>query len=653
MTPMTATEHRDRAVVDADIVCFDVFDTLLDRTFLRPTDVFTLTRHRVNTGGKFWLDAGWTDARIAAEAACYIAPSVGPDITIDDIYDRLAKALHMTDAMRAAVQEAEVATELSVLSATSRGRRLYDLAHEAGRRIFIISDMYLPPESIADALGAAGYAGWERLVVSGYDKVAKHNGTAFRLIRAEFPDAQIVHIGDNAFSDVEMPRRAGFDAFHLPAGADLFDGERSALPVEAIGRIAANERHTHLEFGWSLIGGLSARAADRDAHEPASDLGYAVLGPMLVGFSQWLHANARTHGVERLAFLAREGRLLQQAYNELFGDDAIPSDYVYASRRMINLAGIRSPIRPSELDFLVATGVPIRVSDYVTRFLRDLSPDHIETAARSVGLRSSSMVGPDESARMRQVFRALEPDIVDAAARERKPVIAYLESVGLHLPTTAVVDIGWQGSIQASLRRLVNPELEGFYFGIHPTDKTIDAPWLHGYVDGRVDAAREWHRECILPGIEVLELLFGNYDDPSAATVVATDEGFEPVFTDERMRREDADVVRVAQAGALRFVRDYSAAAAAMPPGVSQLSLDVALAFLGELVLHPTAQQARLLGGLMHDNSLGITSSPLGLPRHGRRYYRLHRMAYEHELNRAWWKAGFRKNVETGHLSRG
>ena len=49
----------------------------------------------------------------------------------------------MTDAMRAAVQQAEIATELSVLSATSRGRRLYELAREAGRRIFIISDMYL------------------------------------------------------------------------------------------------------------------------------------------------------------------------------------------------------------------------------------------------------------------------------------------------------------------------------------------------------------------------------------------------------------------------------------------------------------------------------------------------------------------------------
>ena len=227
---MNTAEHRDQAVVDADIVCFDVFDTLLDRTFLRATDVFTLTRHRVNTGGEFWLDAGWTDARIAAEAACYCAPSIGPDITIDDIYDRLAQTLHMTDAMRAAVQQAEIATELSVLSATSRGRRLYELAREAGRRIFIISDMYLPPRR-SPRLAAAGYDGWDRLVVSGHDKVAKHNGTAFRLIRAEFPEARIVHIGDNAFSDVEMARRAGFDAFHLPGGADQCDHGGPHSPV--------------------------------------------------------------------------------------------------------------------------------------------------------------------------------------------------------------------------------------------------------------------------------------------------------------------------------------------------------------------------------------------------------------------------------------
>lgn len=646
-------EPREHLVVDAEIVSFDVFDTLLDRTFLRPTDVFTLTRHHVNASGEYWLDAGWTEARIAAEAACYVAPGVGPDITIDDIYDRLAQTLHMTDGMRSAVQAAEIATELSVLSATSRGRRLYDLAQETGSRIFIISDMYLPPETIAAALDAAGYRGWDRLVVSGYDKIAKHNGTAFRLIRAEFPDARILHVGDNSFSDVEMPRRAGFDAVHVPAGADQSGGEPSGLPLAAIARIAANDRHTHLEFGWSLIAGLTARDADRTAHDPASDLGYAVLGPLLVGFSQWLHAKARARGVERLAFLAREGYLLQQAYLALFGDEAIPSEYVYASRRMINLAGIRSPIRPSELDFLVATGAPLRVSDYVTRFIRDLSPQHIEAAARSVGLRSSSVVGPEEGARMRQVFRALEPDIIEAAAREREPVIEYLASVGLNLPTTAVVDIGWQGSIQASLRRLVNPDLEGFYFGIHPTEKTTDAPWLHGFVDGRLEAAAEWHHECVLPGIEVIELLFGNPADPSVASVIRNHRGFEPVFTDERMRHDDAQLVRAAQAAALRFVRDFSAAAATMPPGVSQLPLDVALAFLGELVLHPTAQQARLLGGLMHDNSLGITASPLGLPRRSRRYYRLHPMAFERELGRAWWKAGFQKNVESGHSVRG
>lgn len=648
---MMHAELRREAIADAEIVCFDVFDTLLDRTFLRPTDVFTLTRHRVNADGRYWLDAGWTDARIAAEAACYTAPGIGPDITLDDVYDRLARTLRMTEAMRTAVQAAEVATELTVLSATRRGRRLYDLAVESGARIFIVSDMYLPPSAIAAALERAGYSGWERLIVSGHDKVAKHDGTAFRMLRAEFPDARIVHIGDNALSDVEMPRRAGVEAVHLPAGAAAVAPD-SALPYDALARIGANDRHTHLEFGWSLIGGLTARAVDRTAHDPASDIGYAVLGPLLVGFSQWLHASARDRGVERLAFLAREGRLLQRAYQELFGVEAIPSDYVYASRRMINLAGIHSPMTPSELDFLVATGAPLRVSEYVTRFLRNLSPEHIETAARSVGLRSSSVVGPEEGARIRQVFRNLQPDILEVAAREREPVIAYLRSVDLHLPTTAVVDVGWQGSIQSSLRRLVNPDLEGFYFGIHPTEKTLGAPWQHGFVDGRIPAAAEWHRECILPGIEVIELLFGNHDDASVATVVRDGDGFAPVFTDERMREEDAEVIRVAQSAALRFVRDFSEAAATMPPSVTQLSLDVALAFLGELVLHPTAQQARLLGGLMHDNSLGVTSSPLAMPRRGRRYYRWHGMALEREHARAWWKAGFMKNVEAGHSSR-
>ena len=134
---------------------------------------------------------------------------------------------------------------------------------------------------IATALEQAGYSGWERLIVSGQDKVAKHDGTAFRMLRAEFPDARILHIGDHPVSDVEMPRRAGVEAVHLPAGAASVPAS-SALPTGALSRIVANRRHTHLEFGWSLIGGLTARAIDRTAHDPASDIGYAVLGPLLV-----------------------------------------------------------------------------------------------------------------------------------------------------------------------------------------------------------------------------------------------------------------------------------------------------------------------------------------------------------------------------------
>ncbi|GAA1055577.1 hypothetical protein GCM10017608_22310 [Agromyces luteolus] len=645
--------HRPTTVVDAEIVSFDVFDTLLDRVFLRPTDVFTLTRHRVNAGGEFWLDAGWTDARIAAEAACYATPSIGPDITIDDIYDRLESTLGMTPELRAAVQAEEIATELSVLAPTRRGRELFDAARAAGARILIVSDMYLPPDAIAEALTAGGYSGWDRLVVSGYDRIAKHDGTAFRKLRAEFPAERILHVGDNVVSDVEMARRAGLEALHLPGGAELCRTVGSAHPSEAIGRIAANERHTHTEYGWSLIAGLTSRNRDRHDDDAAAELGYAVLGPVLVGFTQWLHAAARARGIDRLAFLAREGKLLRDAYRELLGDDALRSDYVYASRRMVNLAGIRTPIRPSELDFLAATGAPLRVAEYVTRFIPDIAPDRIDAAARSVGLRAGSVVAPEEGSRMRQVFRALEPEIVAAAGRERGPVIDYLRSVGLHRPTTAVVDVGWQGSIQASLRAILNPDLEGFYFGIHPTPKTVGADWLHGFVDGRQEAAAEWHRECILPGIEVVELLFGNPVDASVATVRRDEDGgFAPVFGDERMRDADGALIATAQRAAMRFVRDFREASSLMPAAVSQLPLDVALAFLGELVLLPTAEQARLLGGLMHDNSLGVTASPLALPRHGRRYYRLHPMAMERELDRAWWKAGFRKNVESGHAAR-
>src|SRR5690606_37293147 len=76
----------------------------------------------------------------------------------------------------------------------------------------------------------------------------------------------------------------------------------------------------------------------------AEEVGYAVAGPMLVSFVQWLIARARERQVDRLYFLAREGQLIAETYDRFARAQAdLPEGrYLVVSRRAVNVPAIRS-----------------------------------------------------------------------------------------------------------------------------------------------------------------------------------------------------------------------------------------------------------------------------------------------------------------------
>ena len=638
-------------IASADIVSFDVFDTLLERSVLRPTDVFGLAKSELEAQGQYILPVDWTRARIAAEHACYGDSRVGPDITLDHIYDRVAHDLDLPADLKEAAKRAEIATELKVLRERVAGRRWFDAAVAAGKRIIIISDMYLPPSTITEALESAGYSGWERLIVSGHDKIAKYNGTAYLAIRSEFPHARVLHVGDNAAADVDSARHAGFHAIHLPTVFSRLSAEASALPLSALDELPADLSHGPTELGLSLVGAASTRRLERHAATASEELGYSVLGPVLVAFSQWLHHAATSNGTTRLAFLSREGRLMQRAYESFHGSVALPTEYVYASRRMINFAQIRAAVTPGQMEFLVSSGVPLRVIDFVHRFSKDIPIDEIERAAARVGLTASTPIAGYRSAELKSIFRALEPEIVAVAGAEREHVIGYLSAMGLGEPGTAVVDIGWQASMQMSFESMINPSLHGFYFGLFDTPATAGRRRIHGFLDARLGgSARRWTEDCVYRGIEVIELLFANPEHPSVSTVHRSDDGWAPVFSPERLNAADTAVVEAIQAAALEFVDDYRQLAEDLPVRARQLSLDVAFRVLSSLVNEPTRAQAEVIGALHHDNSLGVVASKLGMPERTRSYYRFRPAQLRREYDAAWWKQGFIENARVAGI---
>lgn len=640
-------------VEQADVVSFDVFDTLVDRPILRPSDVFVLSSEAVRREHRRWITPEWPEQRVAAEQHCYGKPGIGPDITIEDIYAELSAREIADSKTLELLMQAELDVELEMLAATARGKRLFDAAKRSDKTILLLSDMYLPKELVEAALRSAGYSGWERLVVSGYDKIGKHSGTAFARITQDYPGKAIVHFGDNLAADVIQPRHYGVMSELLRRPRDIDEAASGGVDVEQLRQDGSRADFSALDLARSFVGGMVERHLDRLPHRDVlSDIGYSVLGPALVGLSQWLDAQARSNGTRRLIFLAREGQLMMSAYQALWGERGLDSQYVYASRRMINLTQVENRLTDAALDFLAATGTPLSVSNYIHRFLPELPMTRIEAALEGTVLTPETVLGPERAAEIRAVFMRLEDELIDTIRDERGNVLDYLRSVGADRADAGVVDIGWQGSIQRSIERSLNPNLLGYYFAVHDLPTTRSRRSLNGFIDPRSDQAiAEWYERSLVPGIEIVELLFANPEEASVSGVRRIPDGYAPVYSSEKLGPREAERVRVLQRAALEFVRDYAELDNHMPSGAPRLMPEAALAPLTRLIMHPTTAQAQAMGSFPHDNSLGIVATPLGMPSYSADYYRKNPAALQNEYDAAWWKPGFRANARTLGIS--
>ena len=77
---------------------------------------------------------------------------------------------------------------------------------------------------------------------------------------------------------------------------------------------------------------LSSIARKHNAQDIHDRVGYEVLGPMLLGYTQWLHREAVNRNARMIVFIAREGLILKRAYEYLYGNSSIKTIYINVSR---------------------------------------------------------------------------------------------------------------------------------------------------------------------------------------------------------------------------------------------------------------------------------------------------------------------------------
>lgn len=283
---------------------------------------------------------------------------------------------------------------------------------------------------------------------------------------------ELVHIGDNPNSDVNMPNKAGIRSVAVANTSVLASARGFPVPRTLRGQFRDWRSGIVLGPVISKVGNdpFFNMKADSIKLSSASEFGYVVFGPLLLGFQTCLMKMVKKHKIKKLFFLSRDGYFLLQTYNFLNGlchnENNPTSEYLYISRRSIYPAATAKNFEP---EFLLRG-----------RFEGTLA----ELLNVRLGIDVDSLIGqyvtneyvslPRDKRKIIKFLLKNKNMIVDNLSDSLNNARIYLDNIGfLRFQEIGIVDTGFSCTIQTCLQTIYDVGISGYYFWTFKNIKDI------------------------------------------------------------------------------------------------------------------------------------------------------------------------------------
>ena len=190
------------------VITFDIFDTLIERDVQTPSDIFYLSAKKV-LGDK--AAEIFRSRRIEAEKNAR-KKREDNEVTISEIYNELVPIYPNK-------YEELMNTEINMEILHCHKRKIYSDLMERflnnGKKVYLISDMYLTSNIIAIILNHCGISGYHGLYISCEYRKNKITGELFRTVieDSNILPRRILHFGDSLRADVFGAKKVGICSF--------------------------------------------------------------------------------------------------------------------------------------------------------------------------------------------------------------------------------------------------------------------------------------------------------------------------------------------------------------------------------------------------------------------------------------------------------
>ncbi|MEM6603495.1 MAG: HAD-IA family hydrolase, partial [Pseudomonadota bacterium] len=457
------------------VVSFDVFDTLLDRPVLKPTDIFYLVEKKVRS----YLDNDpnfpFTEIRISAEKRAREKlkkdfPTY-QDINFDEIYYQFQEITGLSHDQVENIKALELEVELKYLAPKKSVQLLYKLAVKHRKKIVILSDVYLPGEFLIKALKKNGYRDIDRYFVSSELRLTKVSGDLYPLMLKSMgvSPKEVVHIGDNKKADIRKANALAIQTVHIPKAVDLFFGGKCVDHIIWEGKLVILEPSMKIILGFIINkhfttfpkGGWNNKSLF-NGNEFL--LGYYGVGPMMLMLVIWIIQHAKNNKVDVIAFAARDGyiplkifKMLEPLYDTLpeaiylraSRSTCIPFDICTKADAFHALSCAHFNPDATALEVLKRRYY-LNVTDEIIKHFLDYNIDLDKPVI-------------DKDAFIDACLALGEP-LLDGLKQQRELATEYYSEIFQDKKKIAIFDIGYRGRVQKSFSKYLDKDILGLYF---------------------------------------------------------------------------------------------------------------------------------------------------------------------------------------------
>ncbi|MCP5274474.1 MAG: HAD hydrolase-like protein [Burkholderiales bacterium] len=461
------------------VVSFDIFDTILERDIDPPDEVKQIVARKLC---RTLLDE--YDVQYTVEKLLQLRKEIehmlrkdgltnGKDFEckFSDIAQHLAARLSSDKAniLAKRIIDHELETENEVLYVKRDMSIILAWLNDKGTRVIAISDMYLDHDHLHEIFTRKGLTTHiDQIYVSSESGICKHSGRLFEhvLQQEELKPHELLHIGDNHHSDYRSPAKMGIHTIHFNDKTS----NRRRQTLRTYRHLAAKNAYWRGRYLLQII-----RPAESQGFY--YDYGYSILGPIYATFILGIIEAIKKNNIQHVYFLAREGELFLKLFRlilpDFFEPDQIPkTDYLYVSRRSISPASAHKGLTYEAA--IAPLFNPKHQGLYSICRAYGLPPEQFNGIAEKYGYTDINEPICDwKSSRFKEMIQDTDfQHTVQQHTREHHDLLyRYLDQHGFFgQEKVAVVDIGWNGSIQKFLEDAFGdlenyPHVFGLYLG--------------------------------------------------------------------------------------------------------------------------------------------------------------------------------------------